>query len=136
MGVTDAQGRPLPDHGAADILLPQGSRGPAFATFRNFDVLLRYNNAVNYGIGVGHLSDRLAGKPPVQAAFPPDAQGLTLETRKEMQRLLTQRGFDAGDPDGVIGSKTVEAIRAYQQARGMAVTGEPSQALLQALRRG
>ena len=133
-GVTDMAGRPLPDYGSAAILIPQGSRGPAFAVYRNFNVILRYNNAEKYGIGVGHLADRLSGKPPLQTAFPPDAKGMTLDDRKELQRRLSSAGFDAGTADGVIGSKTVSAISAYEASAGLPVTGEPSMDLLRRLR--
>jgi hypothetical protein len=133
-GVTDMSGRPVPDYGPAAILLPSGASGPAFMTFRNFEVIARYNNAVNYVIGVGHLSDRLAGGPPVQGTFPPDAQGMTIADRQDLQRRLTSAGFDTGGNDGVIGAKTKAAISAWQQANGAPVTGEPSLALLQALR--
>jgi len=134
LGVTDTAGRPLPNYGSAAILIPQGSRGPAFAAFHNFGVILRYNNAEKYGIGVGHLADRLAGKPPLQAGFPPDAQGMTIDDRKELQRRLTARGFDTQGNDGVIGPNTVDAIRAYQARAGLPVDGAPSLALLQRLR--
>lgn len=130
MGVTDTAGRPLPDHGSAAILIPQGRRGPAFAVFRNFNVILRYNNAEKYGIGVGHLADRLAGKPPLQAGFPPDERGMTIDDRKELQRRLTARGFDTQGADGVIGPDTTAAIRGYQARAGLPVDGEPSLALL------
>lgn len=134
MGVTDTSGRPLPDHGAAAILIPAGSSGPAFAVYRNFDVILRYNNAQNYAIGVGHLSDRIAGGGPLRASFPPDATGLTIEDRKELQRRLTAAGFDTGGADGVIGARTAEAISAYQRSAGLPVTGQPSRELLLRLR--
>jgi lytic murein transglycosylase len=134
MGVTDVNGRAVPDYGSAAILIPQGPRGPAFITYHNFNVILRYNNAESYGIGVGHLSDRIVGKPPVQAAFPPDAQGMTIDDRKELQRRLTSAGFDTEGTDGVIGSNTESAISAYQRANGLSVTGQPSAALLQRLR--
>jgi lytic murein transglycosylase len=134
MGVTDTSGRPLPNAGPTAILLPAGAGGPAFAVFRNFDAILRYNNAESYGLGVGYLSDRIAGKPAIQASFPPDANGLTIDDRKELQRRLTAAGFDTQGADGVIGTNTTNAIRAYQAQAGLPVTGEPSQALLQALR--
>ena len=85
-------------------------------------------------IGIGHLSDRLAGGPPIQASFGPDRNGMTIADRQEMQRRLTAAGFDTGGSDGVIGEKTEAAISAYQASRGMAVTGEPSMELLLALR--
>lgn len=134
MGVTDTSGRALPNFGTAAVLMPQGSGGPAFATFRNFNVILRYNNAVNYGIGVGHLADRITGMPPVQAAFPPDATGMSIDDRKELQTRLTAQGFDTQGADGVIGSNTVAAIRAFEASSGLPVTGEPSISLLRRLR--
>ena len=60
-GVRRADGRALPDHGPGSILTPSGRSGPAFLVYRNFRVLLSYNNAENYAIGVGHLSDRITG---------------------------------------------------------------------------
>ena len=108
--------------------------GPAFLLTQNFATILRYNNAQNYAIGVGHLSDRILGRGPVQASFGPDATGMTKADRQELQRLLTARGFDTGGTDGVVGARTKAAISAFQSSRGLPVTGEPSLALLQALR--
>jgi localization factor PodJL len=52
----------------------------------------------------------------------------------EIQRLLRAQGYDAGLDDGVIGERTSEAIRRYQEDKRMAVDGEPSEALLTKLR--
>lgn len=130
LGVRSVSGGALPDHGAAAVLLPQGVNGPAFLAFGNFNVILRYNNSENYGIGVGYLSDRINGAGPLVADFPPDQYGLTIEERKRLQQRLTARGFDTGGSDGVLGPKSQDAIRAYQAANGLPVTGAPSQALL------
>jgi lytic murein transglycosylase len=111
-----------------------GGGGPYFLLTQNFAVILRYNNAQNYAIGVGHLSDRIAGGGPVQASFGPDAAGMTKADRQELQRLLTARGFDTGGTDGVIGAKTEAAISAYQASAGLPVTGKPSLELLGRLR--
>ncbi|WP_037311345.1 lytic murein transglycosylase [Ruegeria halocynthiae] len=114
------------------ILQPQ-KPGPRIAVFRNFQVIKRYNNSDSYAIGVGHLADRIAGGAPFQASFGPDATGLTLEDRKELQRRLTSAGYDTQGADGVIGNNTKSAISAYQRASGLPVTGEPSVALLRRL---
>ncbi|AZL57903.1 lytic murein transglycosylase [Tabrizicola piscis] len=108
--------------------------GPYFLLTQNFATILRYNNAQNYAIGVGHLSDRILGRGPVQASFGPDAAGMTKADRQELQRLLTARGFDTEGSDGVIGAKTKAAISAFQSSQGLPVTGEPSLALMQQLR--
>ena len=134
MGVRDMNGAAVPNHGAASILTPMGTSGPAFMTFRNFTVITRYNNAESYVIGVGHLSDRLRGGPAIRGSFPPDAAGMTIADRQDLQRRLTAAGFDTSGTDGVIGTKTKAAISAYQQSRGLPITGEPSLALLASLR--
>ncbi len=133
LGVTGTSGAPVPDHGSASVIIPQGPQGPAFMVFSNFRSILRYNNAENYAIGVGHLSDRLIGGPPIQSGFPPDANGLTQDDRVALQQRLTARGYDTQGADGVIGPNTRTAISAYQAANGLPVTGEPSAALLNAL---
>lgn len=136
LGLRDMDGRAVPDHGAASLILPDGPRGPAFLVFRNFSVILRYNNSEFYGIGIGHLADRLRGGGPFRGNFQPDRFGLRLAERQEIQQRLTRAGFDTQGVDGVIGPNSEAAIRAYQQARGLSVTGQPSQALLERLRSG
>ncbi|MEH6775685.1 MAG: lytic murein transglycosylase [Cereibacter changlensis] len=133
-GVRDMDGRVVPNHGPASILAPMGLSGPAFMVFRNFTVITRYNNAENYVIGVGHLSDLLRGGPAIRGSFPPDARGMTKPDRQDLQRRLTAAGFDTGGSDGVIGPKSREAISAWQRANGMTPTGEPSLEMLARLR--
>ncbi len=135
LGIRDINGRAVADHGPASLLLPDGPRGPAFVIFRNFTTLLRYNNSEFYVIGIGHLADRFRGGGPIRGSFQPDRFGLRLGDRQEMQRLLTRAGFDTQGVDGVIGPNTEAAIRAYQQASGQPVTGQPSRGLLEQLRR-
>lgn len=130
----DMRGRVLPDYGASQVITPVGRAGPAFKLFHNYHVLRRYNNAMKYAIGVGHLADRLAGGAPIQGHFAPDAEGLSLKDRKEIQRRLTAKGFDTFGHDGVVGPKTIAAIRAYQRARGLPQDGKASKALLAHMR--
>ena len=133
-GVRDMSGGIVPDYGPASIIIPAGANGPAFMTFPNFTVITRYNNAESYVIGVGHLSDRIVGKPPIQGRFPPDAQGMTLNDRKELQERLTRAGYDTQGADGVVGSNTETAIRAYQTAQGLPADGRATLNLLNRLR--
>ncbi len=133
-GVRLAGGGNLPDHGPGAILLPSGAGGPAFLVFGNFNAIARYNNSEKYVIAVGHLSDRLAGGGPLRGNFPPDAQGLTLADRKEIQERLTAAGYDTKGADGVVGKGTTAAIEAYERAQGLPVTGAATRALLARLR--
>lgn len=132
LGLRSADGRALA--GGSVIAGGNGGGGPYFLLTQNFATILRYNNAQNYAIGVGHLSDRLLGRGAVQASFGPDASGMTQGDRQELQQRLTSAGFDTGGTDGVMGTKTKAAISAYQASVGLPVTGAPSLELLRRLR--
>jgi membrane-bound lytic murein transglycosylase B len=134
LGVTDMQGRPVRDYGSASILLPAGARGAAFMIFKNFSVIERYNVADAYVIGVGHLSDRLKGGPPIQSSWPRGYKPLSLSQKKEMQRRLKRAGFLNDKIDGIIGPNTINAIRAFQVSRGVTPDGYASEDLLKLLR--
>jgi membrane-bound lytic murein transglycosylase B len=45
----------------AFLLVPAGIQGPGFLMLRNFKVIMRYNPAEAYALGIGHLADRLRG---------------------------------------------------------------------------
>lgn len=134
LGVRAADGDPLPDHGPGALILPAGPGGPVFLIYRNFHVLKTYNYADSYVIGAGHLGDRLAGGGPIRAGYPRNPWGLSDAERVALQKRLNARGFGAGNPDGVIGEKGRAAIRAYEAANGLRVTGVPTRALLDRLR--
>ncbi len=50
-----------------------------------------------------------------------------------IQAILNKNGFDAGKPDGVMGAKTVTAIKAFQTSMGEQPTGQVSDKLVNAL---
>lgn len=133
IGVSGTNNRPVPNHGPASILLPAGGNGAAFMIFGNFAVIERYNTADAYVIGVGHLGDRIMGGPPIRAQWPRGDRALTYAERKELQRLLTLKGFDTQKIDGKIGPLTINAVRAYQLSQGLLPDGYPSLRLLKHL---
>ena len=134
LGVTGLDGKTVGDHGPASILLPAGAQGAAFMIFPNFAVIERYNTADAYVIGVGHLSDRIGGAEPIQQAWPREDRALTYDERIELQTRLTEAGFDTQKIDAKIGPLTVNAVRSYQQAEGIAPDGYASPRLLARLR--
>ncbi|WP_171209121.1 MULTISPECIES: lytic murein transglycosylase [unclassified Ruegeria] len=133
-GVRAKNGQPVPDHGEAAILLPAGGRGVALMIFDNFGVIERYNGADAYVIGIGHLSDRLRGAPPFQGDWPKGDRILSFSERKELQKRLTEAGFDTKGVDGRTGPNTIDAVRAYQLAQGLLPDGYASFTLLERLR--
>ena len=134
MGVRDTRGGKVPNHGRASILLPAGAQGAAFMIFDNFHVIERYNTADAYVIGVGHLSDRIAGAGPLKSGWPRDDRNLRVAEKKEMQRLLTAKGFNTDGVDGIIGPNTIQAIRRFQSTVGMVPDGYASYEILRKLR--
>lgn len=132
-GVQAVEGQTLPTLAEASILAPAGARGPAFLVGPNFRTLLRYNNAVNYALGVALLAQQIDGGPGVVAAWPRDLQPLSREQVRTLQTALNERGFDTGKPDGVAGPATRAGLRRYQQSVGAVADGYPTLELLERL---
>ena len=136
MGVVRINGQPFPRAGdKAGLFAPEGAKGPAFLVLNNFRSLLRYNQANSYALSVGHLGDRLAGYGPFVTPWPTDEKHLSLEQRMELQQRLAARGLLEGEPDGIIGPATLEAVRVFQRERGLQVDGFPSFTILELLRK-
>jgi lytic murein transglycosylase len=125
LGVRRADGRPwsAADQAAsAGLVLPSGASGPAFLTFPNHMAIRRYNNSTAYALGVGLLADRFAGEGPLVRPWPYEVP-LGLADRVAAQVALATLGFDPGPADGIIGSGTRTALRAWQKARGLPADG-------------
>jgi len=134
-GLQRVDGKPL-GNGIAALILPAGKNGPAFLVTRNFDAIFSYNASLSYGLAIAHLSDRLRGGKAFVTPWPTDDPGLSRAERRELQALLIRAGYDVGDPDGVIGTKTKEAIADYQGRVGLPRNGRASLKVLKALRGG
>ena len=78
---------------------------------------------INFNDGQRANSDAKAGKA-----------GVTKRNIMEAQRLLNEKGYDVGTPDGRMGSKTQQAIRNFQRDKKIKITGTPTQATMDKLR--
>ena len=135
LGIRRADAKPFPRPSErAFLLLPAGARGPAFLMLQNFRVIMKYNPAEAYALAIGHLADRLAGGGPLLQSWPRDERALTIAERFELQQLLAQRGYDVGEPDGLLGPRTRIAIRNFQVAAGQIPDGFASSLVLDRLR--
>jgi len=134
-GVQRVDGKPLLGDAKAALLLPAGARGPAFLALRNFDAIYTYNTAESYALAIAHLSDRLRGGKPFRKSWPTDDPGLSRSERFELQERLALRGFDVGEADGLIGPRTIDAVKAFQVSEGQAPDGYAGQRVLKALRK-
>lgn len=125
MGVTLANGRPLstPSMTAA-LYAPAGHLGPKFLGYANFDVIMRWNRSEFYAIAVGHLADRINGGMSLVVS-PPKQPRLSRDSVKALQNQLNVQGFDVGEPDGVLGSRSRQGIQAFQRSKGLIADGFP-----------
>lgn len=134
-GVRSIDGAPLPDLAGASIVTPAGARGPAFLVGNNFRTILRYNNSVNYALGVALLARQIDGGGPVATPWPRDIEPLSRAQLQALQEALNRKGFAAGTPDGVMGPATRAGLRGYQRSLGVVADGYPTLELLQGLLR-
>ena len=135
LGVKRVKGGKFPRPGdRAYLYLPMGAKGPAFLLLDNFRVIMRYNAAHTYALSVGHLADRIRGGSAFAVPWPDGARALSEEERFEIQRGLIARGYEIGDVDGILGSKTRAAIRVLQKDKGLKVDGFPTPKILEILR--
>jgi hypothetical protein len=117
----------LSDTTSAGLMTPTGTNGPAFLVFKNFDAIYSYNASESYALAIAHLSDRLQGQGEFRTAWPTDDAGTSRAERREIQQMLLNKGYDIGNPDGLIGDKTRQAIQQEQQRLGLPATGRAGQ---------
>ncbi len=135
LGVRTVRGKKIPNYGQGSVFLPAGADGPAFVVFKNFFVIKRYNNANSYAMAVGHLGDRIKGGGNFSKEWPRGPGALKLDEKLEVQKLLNRAGYDLGEPDGIIGPKTIDAVSAIQISWGKQPNGKADQDFLKVLRK-
>lgn len=119
--------------GQAAILLPQGYRGPAFMVFDNFEVIMDWNRSVNYALSVAQLAEQLRHESRIVGGQSAESGALSFDEMLDLQSILNARGFDAGEPDGLPGFKTQQAVREYQMANQLPADGYASRSLYRKL---
>ena len=118
----------------AALLMPAGGEGPAWLVTPNYQAIWRYNRADTYALAIGLLSDALKGLPPPRVAWPTNDPGLSRAERRELQQLLIRNGYDIGEADGIIGTRTRAAIEAFQASAGLPADGHPGKRVFDALK--
>jgi membrane-bound lytic murein transglycosylase B len=101
--------------------------------YKNYRTIMVWNRSDLYAIAVGHLSDRLVGKDPLQTARPLAEYPLSRSQIEKIQELLVAQGYDPGPVDGVLGSKTRQAIKEFQRTAKLPADGYPTPELLEVL---
>lgn len=133
-GVSYVNGKALPnDNLGASLLLPMGRSGPAFLAYDNFKIYLEWNNSLVYGTTAAYLATRIAGAPRVGRGRGEVAE-FGYKKIRQLQSLLSRRGYDVGGVDGKMGVKTRAAVKAEQIKLGLPADSYPTPKLLSLLR--
>src|SRR6266851_2044860 len=136
-GVSRADGQPFPQPNASAQLWVPVPGGPAFLLGPNFYAVRSYNPSMNYTLSIVHLGDRIMGGGPLVQSFPGGERTPTLAEVQEIQKRLTDLGFDTGGTDGRVGNDTMIAVRNFQRKAGMQpADGYAGVKLLARLRQG
>jgi len=136
-GVTRADGKAFPQPNASAKLWMPVPGGPAFLLGPNFYAVRSYNPSMNYTLSIVHLGDRIMGGGPLVQSFPGGERTPTLAEVQEIQKRLTDLGFDTGGTDGRVGNDTMIAVRNFQRKAGMQpADGYAGVKLLARLRQG
>ncbi|HYC56648.1 MAG TPA: lytic murein transglycosylase [Candidatus Binatia bacterium] len=134
-GVQRADGKPFPQPKATAKLWVPVKGGPAFLLGPNFYAVRSYNPSMSYTLAILHLGDRIAGGGPFLQPFPGGERAPTMAELQELQRRLTELGFDTGGVDGRVGTGTMTAVQKFQKKVGMTpADGYPGVKVLQKLR--
>lgn len=127
IGVKRADGKDLPLIGNFGLIFPAGSNGPAFLVGRNFDAVYAYNPAIAYALAVSLLSDKIKGSKGVYGKWPTNDIGIDRAKKREIQTLLTKKGYDIGPIDGILGEKALIAITDLYLKNGLKFDGRVGQ---------
>ncbi len=133
-GVQSVSGKLPADGLKASLMLPMGRNGPAFLAYSNFRIYTKWNNSLTYATTAAHLAARMNGAPQMSRGNGGPVASLSYEQIKELQVILTTRGFDVGEPDGKIGAGTRKAVKAMQIKLGQPPDSYPTPELLAAMR--
>jgi hypothetical protein len=78
---------------------------------------------VPVGSSSGQLEDRGGSVGAGGGSANVDVVDLSPDEIRQVQIVLNQRGFNIGDPDGVLGPRTKQALIQFQQRQGFQATG-------------
>lgn len=132
--IDGAPWRPEDRNLQSQLFLPAGAQGPALLLHPNFAVIRRYNASDRYALVVALLARAFEGRGGLVRAWPVQLGSLNRDQMLELQTLLNGLGYDAGAADGLFGSATRRAVRAFQAEQNLPADGFPTTQLLDQVR--
>lgn len=124
----------LPNDWQARLLVPAGYNGPKFLVGANYAAIRHYNASDSYALSVALLADGIAQRGTAPNNWPINDPPLKRSEVLEMQNILSRMGLEIGVIDGQAGTKTRQALQAFQKSRGLVADGYPNAKALSDLR--
>ena len=115
----------------ASLILPQGRQGPKFLAYSNFNVFFEWNKSFIYVLTAAHFANQLEGSPSFTPGNP--EKGLTKNQMKLLQTKLKKLGYEVGEIDGILGSKTRRSVQEVQRILKQPADAWPTIELLELL---
>ncbi len=112
----------------AYLLIPAGTKGPAFLVLDNFLVIKTYNQSNLYALFIGHLADRTQINKTFKTKWP-KLKSYSRQKIREMQKQLALLGYDIGKIDGIVGPKSRSIIGMFQHKNNTPITCYPNEAM-------
>lgn len=136
LGVKKTNNQPLSTYDIqAELYLPSGHKGPAFLLYPNFNVIMTWNLSKSYALSVGLLANKLVGTKDITFLQKEQTQvkPYSVAKMKILQSQLNVLGFETGEPDGIWGPKSRQAIRLFQIQHQLIADGYPNKAVFSTL---
>lgn len=125
----------LPDDEMVSIILPEGRKGAAYLIRENFRKIMNWNRSENYALAIGMLADYIETDAKWKPVEMNPAVRVKTDDVLKIQAFINKLGWFKLDEDGMLGSKTRNAIKKVQEKANMPQDGYPDYQLLQKINR-
>ena len=135
LGVKAKTGKKLPaDDLPAAIIVPEGKKGNAYLVLNNFNKIMIWNRSENYALAVGILADYAKSGQKWQKFQENPAVRLKMDDILNLQSFINKWFKGNLEEDGMLGSKTREAIKKVQKQAKLPQDGYPDAVLLEKIK--
>lgn len=125
----------LPDDEMVSIILPEGRKGAAYLIRENFRKIMNWNRSENYALAIGMLADYIKSDKKWKPVVMNPAVRVKTDDVLKIQSFINKLGWFKLDEDGMLGTKTRNAIKKVQKKANMPQDGYPDYQLLQKINR-
>lgn len=109
-----------------DVKIANVEKGALSTTYQTRVSKVLYNCTIYYG----EVNCSQPGGEPFKTKPTDSGSASSTMTVAQAQIRLNQLGYSVGSPDGVMGRKSVQQLKSFQQANGLPVSGKLDEATI------